>query len=66
MLGPQLDVVLEDDRLAVERERRERLVALEDVEYRVDDGAEAEAEDLERDVPLAVPVRVRNDEVVEV
>jgi hypothetical protein len=58
-------VVLEDDTLAVERERAEGLVALERVEDAVDDGAEAQPEDLERDVPLPVPVGVRNDEVAD-
>ena len=59
-LGADLEVVLEQHRLAVEGEavlgtgfeRRDRLV---------DDLGEADAEVLERQVPLAIPVRVRND-----
>src|SRR5207248_11716668 len=60
------EVVLEHDRLAVEREGTERFVALEHVEHRVDDRAEPEPEHLERHVPLAVSMRVRDDEVAEV
>ena len=66
VVGTDVRIVLEHHRLAVERERAERLVRFERVEDAVDDGAEAEAEDLERDVPLPVPVGVRNDEEVEV
>src|SRR4051794_36377954 len=59
-LRPDLQVVLEQHRLAVEREavlgpsfeRRDRLV---------DDLAEADAEVLERQIPLAVPMRMRDD-----
>src|SRR5919201_2683729 len=42
VLRAELDVVLQDDRLAVERERAERLVALEHVENSVDHCPEAE------------------------
>ena len=66
VLRPHLDVVLEHDRLPVERERREGRVALERVEHAVDDRAEPQPEELEGQVPLAVPVRVRDDEEAEV
>src|SRR5581483_1987852 len=62
ILRADVHVVLEHDRLAVERERAERRVGLERVEHGVDDGAESQPEHLERHVPLAVPVRVGNDE----
>src|ERR1700733_13884910 len=62
VLGSHLDVVLEHDRLAVERERGEGRILLEHLEDLVDHGAESELELLEREVPLAVPVRVGNDE----
>ena len=66
VLRPHLEVVLEHDRLPVERERRERGVAFERVEDAVDDRAETQPEDLEGEVPLAIPVRVRDDEVAKV
>src|SRR5439155_6529503 len=66
VLRSYLDVVLEHDRLTVERERRERRVALERVENAVDDRPEPQPEHLERDVPLAVPVGVGDDEVTEI
>ncbi len=66
VLRPDVDVVLEHDRLAVEGERRERRVPLERLEDIVDRRAEPQPEDLERQVPLAVPVRVRDDEEAEV
>ena len=66
MLWPHVDVVLEHDRLPVERERREGRVALERVQDAVDDRAETQPEELEGQVPLAIPVRVWDDEVAEV
>ena len=65
VLRPHLDVVLEHDRLPVERERREGRVAFERVQDAVDDRAETQPEELEGQVPLAIPVRVRDDEVAE-
>src|SRR6185437_12500604 len=56
----------EHDRLPVERERRERGVAFERVQDAVDDRAETKPEDLEGEVPLAIPVRVRDDEITKV
>jgi len=55
-------VVLERDHLPVERERPEAWLTLEEVEERPDHRDEARAEALESLVPLAIPVRVRDDE----
>ena len=66
VLRPHVDVVLEHDRLPVERERGEGGVAFERVQDTVDDGAEPQPERLEGQVPLPVPVRVRDDEVTKV
>ena len=52
--------------IPVERERPDRGVRFEDVEHAVDDRSEAEPELLEREIPLAVPVRVRDDEIAEI
>ncbi len=64
-LGAELEIILQDDRLPVQREGAKRLVALEHLEDPVDHRSEAQAEDLERHVPLAVPVGVRYDEIRE-
>src|SRR5712691_300170 len=61
LLRPQLEVVLQHDRLAVERERAEAVVPFECCEHLVDERRELEAEVLERQVPLPIPVRVRDD-----
>ncbi len=60
-LGPQGEVVLEHRRLTVEREAAVGGV-VEEVEGGVDDVHEPRLEDLERLVPLAVPVRVGDHE----
>ena len=57
-----LEVVREHDRLTVEREVSEAGVALEQVEDAVEQVHEANPERLVRQVPLAVPVRVRNED----
>ena len=62
VLGASIEVVLEDDRLAVERERGEARVLFEHFDQLVDDRREPELELLEGQVPLAIPVRVRHDE----
>ena len=62
VVGSHVEVVLEHDRLPVERERHERVVAFEHVEHLVERLAETQPESLERQVPLTVPVRVRHDE----
>jgi hypothetical protein len=63
VLGSDREVVLEHDRLPVERERREGGVALERVEHLVDDAAEHQPKVLEGAIPLAVPVGMGHDEV---
>src|SRR5262249_16863088 len=65
VLGAKLEIVLQHDCLSIEREGAKRLIALEHLENLVNDGSEAQAEDLERHVPLAVPVGVRYDEIRE-
>jgi len=59
--GPDFEVVVHRRELAVEREPQS-LVTLERVEYLVDDVDQRDSERLERSVPLAVPVRVRDEE----
>ena len=59
-LGPDLQVVLEQDRLPVEREPVLG-PGLERGDDLVDDLDQVDAEVLEGQVPLAVPVRVRHE-----
>jgi hypothetical protein len=59
-LGPNLEVVVDDAQLAVEREDVP-LVGFENVEQPVDEPDELQPEALEREVPLPVPVRVWNE-----
>jgi hypothetical protein len=61
VVGTDIEVVLEHDRLAVERERREPWVALERLDDAVDDVREPQAEVLERAIPLPVPVGMWHD-----
>ena len=63
VLGADSDVVLQHDRLSVERERCERRIAFERVEHLVDHASEHQPEVLERAVPLAIPVCMRHDEI---
>src|SRR5437773_5230159 len=60
--GTLLEIVLDRDGLSIEGERAEVRVALEDVEEAGDHRHEPRAVALEALVPLAVPVRVRDDE----
>ena len=60
-LGSHRDVVVEHGRLPVEQEPRVREVRLEHRQQRVEQPHEPQPERLERRVPLAVPVRVRDD-----
>jgi hypothetical protein len=59
-VGPDLEVVLEQDGLAVEREA-ELGTGLHGLDQLVHDLGQPDAEVLERQVPLAVPVRVGHD-----
>ena len=61
LLRPHLEVILEHDRLAVEVVVRERRIAFEQIEHAIDQIDEPEAELLAREIPLAIPVRVRHD-----
>jgi hypothetical protein len=60
-LGPDLEVVVDDDGLAVEQEPGVAQVPLEEREQLVEQADEPGPEHLERRVPLAVPVGVRHD-----
>ena len=61
LLGPDLEVVLEHDRLAVEMEVLVAGIGVEQIEQPIDERHEPEPELLVGQVPLAVPVRVRDD-----
>ena len=60
VLGAHLEVVVDRLELAVEREDETR-VRLEHVEDAIDQPDESQPEALEREVPLPVPVRVRDE-----
>src|SRR5712692_8690274 len=62
ILRALLEMVFDCDRLSVERERAERRLALEQVEQPGDHRYEPRAIALEALLPLAIPVRMRNDE----
>ncbi len=59
--GPHLEIVVEHRGLAVEQEARVREVAFEHRQQRVEELHEPQPERLERRVPLAIPMGVRND-----
>src|SRR5260221_2760559 len=61
-LRPHGEIVLEHDRLAIEQKSLARL--RRGVEQVIDEPHEAQAEFVHRVVPLAIPVRVRDDEHV--
>ena len=65
LLGPDLEVVLEHDRLAVEVKVLVRRIGIEQIEQPIDQRDEPEAELLVGQIPLAIPMRVRNDVDVE-
>jgi len=65
LLGTDLEIVLEDNRLPVEVKVLVRGVAIEQIEEPIDQRHQPEAELFVGEVPLAVPVRVRNDVDVE-
>ncbi len=62
--GDDGQVVLQDHRLAVEHEATEGVAGFQRVEDLTDHGHERDAEVVERAVPLAVPVGVRDDHQV--
>ncbi len=62
LLGASVEVVLEHDRLAVQRECGELRIGLEHVDHLVDHRREPELELLEGQIPLAVPMRMGHDE----
>ena len=59
-LGADLEVVVDGRRLAIEREAQAR-IRRHPLQQLVDQVDQAHPEDLERLVPLAVPVRVRDE-----
>ena len=61
VLRPDREIVVERRRLAVERERAEAAVALEQVEQPVDELDQVHPILLEREVPRPIPVRVGHD-----
>ena len=65
LLGPDLEVVLEHDRLAVEMEVFVGRIGVEQIEQPIDERDEPEPELLVGQVPLPIPMRVRNDVDVE-
>ena len=65
LLGPDLEVVLEHDGLAVEVEVPVGRIGIEQIQQAIDQRHEPEAELLVGQIPLAIPVRVRNDVDVE-
>ncbi len=60
-LGSELEVVVHDRHLPVEQEMGVRRIPLDVIEQPVEEIDQAEPKPLERQVPLAIPVRVRND-----
>src|SRR5439155_6320516 len=63
--GTDLQVVLEHDRLPVEQEAESGVVG-DELEDAVDEIDETRAKGLVRPVPLAVPVRVRDEDALHV
>ena len=59
-LGPDRQVVLEHDRLPVEQEAEARILG-DEIQHPVDEVHQARAEPLEGAIPLAIPVRVRDE-----
>src|SRR6185369_11609408 len=65
LLRPDLEVVLEDDGLAVEMEILVVGIGIEQIEQPIDERDEPEAELFVREVPLTIPMRVRHDVNIE-
>ena len=61
-LGSHLEIVLNQDTLAVKVKVREACLTVEYVEYGVEHVAQLQPEDGERLVPLPVPVAVRDED----
>jgi hypothetical protein len=61
LLGANLEVILEHDRLSVEMEILVIRILVEQVEQAIDEGDQPHPELLEREVPLAIPMGVRDD-----
>ena len=61
LLRPDLEVVLEHDGLAVEMEMLVVGIGVEQIEQPIDERDEPEPELLVRQIPFAIPVRVRDD-----
>jgi hypothetical protein len=59
-LGTYLQVVLQDHGLSVQQEVLERLIVLEGVKHLIDDLHQADPEPVVREIPLPVPVSVRD------
>ncbi len=62
VIGRHFEEVLDDDRLAVQQEVAERTLAVERVQHELHRLDEMHAELVEGQIPLAVPVRVRDHE----
>ncbi len=56
------EVVVDGDGLPIEHEMAERGIALEQIEHFIDQRDEAHTELFVRAIPLAIPMRVRNDD----
>ena len=65
LLWPDLEVVLEHDRLAVEVEVFVSRLVVEQIEQAIDERDQAKPELFAREIPLAIPMRVRDDVDVE-
>src|SRR4030095_7733920 len=65
LLGPNLEVILEHDRLPIEMKVGVRRVGVEQVEQPIDESDEPQAELLVGEITLAIPMRVRNDVAVQ-
>jgi hypothetical protein len=61
LLRPDLEVILEHDRLSVEMEVFVGRILVQQIEQAIDECDEAEPELLVGQVPLPIPVCVRND-----
>ena len=65
LLGTDLEVVLEHDRLSIEMEVFVLRVGVEQIQKAIDERHEAQPELLVGQIPLAIPMRMRDDVDVE-